>query len=139
MPRKELKENDLSILYSKSPIDKTAAKVTSKGPDYSLSNYKPENEVDSVLPYPCLSCPIGVHDLKGEKWGRIQVIGFHSTRRSGRAKKVVSEKWVVKCACGMYSIRTSQAIKRKSNPDECCGRCNYLKIIRKRQSGVYDK
>lgn len=122
------------------PIDRTAAKVVSTGPDYSLSDYKPPNTVDSVLPYPLLNCPKDVENLLGEKWGRLEVIGFHSTRRTGRSKThFASNKWVVRCACGMYSIRTSQAIKRKSNPDECCGKCDYLKIIRRRASGVYSK
>lgn len=126
-------------IYTRSPVDRVAALVTSEGPDYSLSNYKPENTVDSVLPYVLLHCPKGVDNLIGEKWGRIEVIGFHSTRRTGKNKTLASHKWVVRCACGMYSIRTHHAIKRKSNPDECCGKCNYLKIIRRRATGVYDK
>lgn len=124
-------------IYTKVPVNKMAARVVSAGPDYSLSDFKPENEVDSVLPYVLLRCPDGVDNLLGERWGRVEVIGFHSIKRSG--KNLKDYKWVVRCACGMYSIRTSLTIKRKSNPDECCGRCNYLKIIRRRAAGVYNK
>lgn len=125
-------------IYTRAPIDRVAALVTSEGPDYSLTEFKSSNPFDSHLPYVLLSCPYGVDNLKGEKWGRLEVIGFHSTRRSGKLKKVVSQKWVVRCACGIYSVRTSQAIKKKSNPDECCGRCEYLKIVRKRASRERD-
>lgn len=123
-------------IHSRKPIDRIAAKVVSNGPDYSLSEMKSSNPWDSYLPYVCLACPDKVDNLIGQKWGRITVIGFHGTRRSGQKKAIVSQKWVVRCACGIYSVRTSQAIKRKSNPDECCGRCEYLNIVRKRASGL---
>lgn len=125
-------------LHARKAIDKTSALVTSKGPDYQLTKFKPACPWDTATPHPITECPDNIKDLTGEKLGRMIVLGYHSTRTSGRKNTIQHTRWVVRCACGMYSLRTNKSIERKSDSDHCCDRCDYLKIIRKRAKGKAD-
>lgn len=119
-------------IHARAPIDSTAARVTSQAPDYQLTEMKTESSWDSELPIAVSSLPRFVDDLTGCKLGRLIAIGYHSTRRSGQKKKLVHHKWVMRCACGRYTVRTDKAIKAQSDPDHCCGHCNYMSIVKKR-------
>lgn len=117
-------------IHARVPIDRIASRVVSQVPPvYKLTGMKFSCPWDSELPIQTKELPTGADDYAGHTWGRLTVIGYHSAKGKGKFKV---HKWVVRCTCGRYSVRTHRAIKEKKNTDECCGHCEYLKIVNKR-------
>lgn len=53
-------------------------------------------------------------DLTGHRQGRFSVVGFAAG---------VKARWVVKCDCGFFEIRSTQALKNPNNGKDCCSEC----------------
>ena len=74
-------------------------------------------------------------DLTGAKVGWLRVLGIYD----GKTHKMA--KWVVRCVCGHYEVRTSKALKNPNNQNDKCYKCRNLEYLRKRdadiQSGKY--
>ena len=120
----------LDILHSK-PANKTAALVVSKGTEYD-HYVKSSGAMESDMPLPMLiNIPSGSkkeHDITGFRSGRFVVIG--------RSIRIGSEKttfrWVAKCDCGTYAIRTRKSVLNESNGD-MCSKCRYRETVNQRQ------
>ena len=56
-----------------------------------------------------------LEDLTGARQGKLTVVGFSEGLKA---------RWVVKCECGFYEIRTTQAIKNPNNGNDCCSECH---------------
>lgn len=72
-------------------------------------------------------------DLTGRKMGRMVVIRYHAPgNRGGR--------WLLRCACGYYELRSAAAIKgdKDEHGDHCCFECQRVKVLRKRASGKFN-
>lgn len=111
------------------PVNKTAALVVSKGVEY-----KPDCKVqvkEFIGPPPIVLAhkhprTATFADLTGRKKGRFVVIGL--MQGSGG-------KWVVKCACGTYTTRSSKSIKSAdTNPKahfDACRECMHLAHLKR--------
>ena len=55
-----------------------------------------------------------LEDLTGTQQGRLVVLGL------AEEPKV---RWVVRCTCGFYETRTTQAIKNPNNNKDACSEC----------------
>lgn len=108
-------------IYTRVPVDKLAAAVTSKG-----EHYDPELKYGGIeSDTPIATKPIakanianpGFTDLTGCRFGRYVVIGV---------ARDVAKAWVVRCECGRYAIRSSKAIKNPANSQDCCRQCRHL-------------
>lgn len=113
-------------LHFRKPVNKNAAKVFFGGFDYEPC--KKVLTSDSSIPLPVRKarknelCNPSFEDLTGIKFGRFVVIGkFALGKERG---------WVVKCACGTYSIRGKRAIKNPANNKDCCECCRHLEYLR---------
>ena len=102
------------------PIDQTARIVTSKGVRYESSKKICTQDSESRLP----TKPFGgrAENLKGRKQGKLTVIGQSRDFRG---------RWVVLCACGIYTIRKSKSIKNKNNSWDCCETCRELIYLKR--------
>ena len=105
------------------PINATAARVVSRGEQHE---YMANNTVDSALPLPIrdidtalMECP-SFDDLTGKRIGRLVVAGLSIELR----------RWVCRCDCGTYTLRTTKALKNGSAAP--CGQC-YMLARAKRQ------
>lgn len=105
------------------PIDSTASRVTSKGIHYE-SRIKLRG-LDRLSPYKTKLVPSDAIDLTGKRRGRFTVIGFSEEHNKPR--------WVVRCDCGTYSVRSSKAINNEKNNEDCCDECRNLANIKKRE------
>jgi len=104
------------------PINKTAALVVSKGYSYETKTINSQ----------CLFSENGLKlkslhknavDLTGIKFGRFVVVGL-----SADSKK---PKWVVRCSCGNFEVRSAKCI-RKMLIDQMCIKCySALQAIKK--------
>lgn len=102
-------------IHARAPVNKRTAIVVSE-----IAEYKPKKIIqtaDSDLPIAIRKVGKNFKDLTGIKFGKFIVIGL--------AKKT-EKRWVVKCACGVYSLRTSKAIKNPSNNMDQCELCRHL-------------
>ncbi len=104
------------------PINKTAAVVLSKG-EHFTPNKRIAN-LDSELPIPVKKIPKEAQNILGHKNGRLTVIGF---------AKDFNGRWVVRCDCGRYTVRSKKALMNPANVDDCCEHCRHLKFLQREQ------
>lgn len=114
------------------PVDRVAARVISGGTHYDPKKKVLEEEF--IAPPPMV--PKHRHprdasfiDLTGRKKGRFTVIGL--MERDGPAR------WVVRCACGTYTLRTAKSIKSAdTNPNarmDACSQCKHLAAMKREE------
>lgn len=110
------------------PVNRVAARVTEQGEHYTAR--KIGNGVDRETPFPVIkiiNCvnPTQAHaiaEMVGKRRGRLVVIG--------RLDHVYyKQRWVCRCDCGMYTLRSTKAMKNTAHIDMCeqCYHLLYLK------------
>lgn len=114
------------------PVNTTAGLVISSGEshDYVQSLGSP----DYPLPLPVARAPLpecpNFVDLTGRRVGRLAVIGLSADKRG---------RWVCRCACGMYTLRTAKALKNGIAAP--CTQCYKLAMAKKsdyfRRTGIH--
>lgn len=85
------------------PVNKTAARVISRGEHHDYKIF--EDNIVSDVPLPVrrdLPETPSFKDLTGIKFGRLTVIGYSATHKS---------RWVCRCTCGNYVMRRGAAIR----------------------------
>jgi hypothetical protein len=108
------------------PATKSAALVTGKGtPNYIDDRIKAEKHVyySDIMPEIKRFPGPKDNDLSGAVFGRLEVVGYYGSNGKGR--------WVCRCTCGKYVIRTSTALKKFKSPE--CDYCHKLDYIRGNQ------
>ena len=101
------------------PVDKTAAIVVRRGERFD-SNKKlgglhwknqPPIRIDDWVKV----------DLAGKRYGRLEVIGLHAE---------IKKRWVVRCACGDYEVRSAKAINNPENYGDRCYNCRHIAFLK---------
>lgn len=106
---------------SRDPVDRKAAAMFLKG----VQCKAPKIACDHWETCPPIRHPRWVkdavtgEDLTGRRVGRFQVIGMYRLR-AGR--------WVVRCDCGDFEIRTAKAIKNPANSGDKCVVCRKIDL-----------
>ncbi|ELA6496154.1 hypothetical protein RF847_004630 [Salmonella enterica] len=128
MPKSEEKQ----FLF---PVDRVAARVTRKGINY-VPNKKRE-QGDSPLPLPTmLRSQLDYHQrqqldaLRGHRFGRMVVIGVAVLQPKNKNGGL---RYVVRCVCGVYTYRRSQAIRNSKNKIDCCDNCRHLLHLKRNE------
>lgn len=111
------------------PVNKLATTVTSPSsqPDITIPKELLREHWD-VMP-PTKALPLrdrGFKNMMGVKFGRFTVVGLSAQNML---------KWVVRCACGVYEIRSNDAVKRGAKNSRCC-RCVYTLRLQKQGSST---
>jgi len=102
------------------PVNASAARVMARGEHFE---FKPlETEVCSATPLATREVPADCEDLAGRKFGRLRVIGLSAD---------VNRRWVCRCICGNYVLRSSKAIKQGAQ-DAACHQCYLLAVTRRK-------
>jgi hypothetical protein len=128
---------DWDAVAAAAPLDKAASVVR----DGAGEHYDPEalGQPHWTTPPPTTKAPGHRADLTGVSVGRLRVVGYsHSHPKGG-------SRWVVRCTCGDYELRTSKAIEEPgpngTHEPMCrkCGRMEYMKREAKAAlAGVWD-
>jgi len=108
-------------IYGKSPIDSTAYKVTSKGIQYEP--VKDIRTADSSLPIATRRVLQG-KNLIGRKVGRLSCVGL---------ARDTPNRWVMRCLCGTFTLRTAKAINNIENTQDRCERCRHYAYLRRNE------
>ena len=114
-----------------SPVNKTAALVVSKGIHYEMNCKIQTPEFigpPKMIPRHLLPKTPSFIDLTGRQKGRLKVIGLMAEEKG---------KWVVRCVCGTYTIRSSKAILSiETNPNamfDACRECMHFAQMKRHE------
>ncbi|GLQ96451.1 hypothetical protein [Dyella mobilis] len=103
------------------PVNRVAARVIKHGVHWdtakNIQAADQENPIE-VRQY----IPFKDRNLVGVKFGRLTVIGLSFTPK----------RWVVRCVCGIYTLRTAKAIRNPTNADDRCEKCRQLAFLKRR-------
>lgn len=112
------------------PVDRTALRVVMPGIHYDLPDGTiPDHHVHSSTPLPIRKITKqmkgcrGFSDLTGHKQGRLTVIGLSMG---------IGGRWVVRCQCGAYEVRSSKSLMNPKNDSDRCFACRH-EITRRRK------
>lgn len=94
------------------PVDKLAAIVISKGVRFNPGKITCLHA--EVCPPVSRIRPLTTQDLTGTRSGRLAVIGLHAK---------IKGRWVVRCDCGAYEVRTAKALRNPKNRNDRCVEC----------------
>lgn len=106
------------------PVNKQASRVISSGLHFAPT-LKPGTEREQKEPFatrPLSAIPLNIRHLISFHFGRLVVIGYST--EPGR--------WVVRCACGTYSLRRTKAVTNPVNIADACRSCRAMLQIQRR-------
>lgn len=115
-------------VHARVPVDRVAVRVTGGGVHFYPN--KKIQTADSPVPIAIREINRSERanpefvDLTGSRIGRFTVIG---------AAKYVLGRWVVRCDCGTYSLRSSRAIKNAANSQDRCEQCRHLAALKREE------
>jgi len=101
------------------PVDRVAARVIGRGVHYTPN--KVVLTADSDLPIQTGPSPGTVADLVGCRFGHFTVLGWYAEGNG----------WVVKCSCGIYTVRKTRAVLNPQNSWDRCERCRHLMYLKR--------
>jgi hypothetical protein len=118
---------DISKIITSKAVDKEAKAVTSEG-----VHYEPTLPASSIITYDCKPATRQPNcferksktfiSLAGRRFGRFVVMGLSVD---------VPKRWVVRCDCGKYELRTSKYIKNAKNvTNAMCQYCLHARSTR---------
>ncbi len=111
-----------SIEHNRDPINSTAAMMLCKGEQYTSK--KKGNGGDSELPIPIRALPWNADKtLIGKRRGKLTVLGISFKKY----------RWVVRCDCGMYSLRKSKSMNNENNIMDRCDTCRELLYLKRKE------
>ncbi len=117
------------LMITRSPINRTAARVVAPGQHYVAD--KTNGCVCQGTPPPYRAPKEHELDLTGMRFGRFTVLGIASE---------TTNRWVVRCNCGNYSLRKPKAIKNPNNVADACEQCRHIIHLKRselfRRAGV---
>jgi len=118
---------DIALDRHLSPVNKTAARVVSRGEHWTPINKIDPRESQNPLAF----SPIDeISDVKaGMKFGFLTVLGRASRKHSSKKKGAA---YVCRCLCGMYVIRRARAVLNPANDKDACGRCLQKQFLARR-------
>ncbi|MEY2117100.1 hypothetical protein [Rhodanobacter sp. FW106-PBR-R2A-1-13] len=107
------------------PVNRVAKDVIGGGEHYEHVP-KGQSNVDQQHAYPTrelAEIPVNLRHLLGYRYGRLTVVGL----------ALVPSRWVVRCNCGTYSLRTTKAICNPINNIDSCQSCQHKLFLRRRE------
>jgi hypothetical protein len=103
-------------LVALAPVNALAARVVSSGTHFDPI-IKPHTIAHfDVMPAVKKWEGLGITDtdLTGRTFGRFKVMGYSATHKA---------RWVVRCSCGAFELRTSKGIRNPNNNRDMCIVC----------------
>jgi hypothetical protein len=122
------------------PVDSLARRVTSPGHKTTFDPVNRGEATESETPLATFSpddmlrrtigaaarikiCKV-LRDLTGKRRGRLTCIGMSCD---------FPKRWIAKCDCGFYVVRTAKALRNKKNDEDCCLACYRAKQLARRR------
>jgi hypothetical protein len=107
---------DFARVLTSAPINADAARAVSQtGEHFAKANRN--NLVVFDAPPRRKPLPRGLEYMVGIKFGRFTVVSYY------RWTKNKKDQWVVRCACGVLTVRSGKAIRNPANAEDRCLDC----------------
>jgi hypothetical protein len=101
------------------PIDRTAARVISKGTHFEFKATEINREIWEIPPPLVFPIPESIKALIGTKKGDLTVIGYLG---AGKANNK-GARILVRCVCGKYEKRVANKWRKPQKAKSCCHFC----------------
>jgi hypothetical protein len=127
-------ETDIQKVLTSVPVNKTADIVMKPGFQYASPvkiKHRHWEVCPALRPVPADST---FKDYTGQSFGQFTVVGVLAKHGLDKGKP----RWVVRCACGHYEARKSQAIYNPNNQDDCCVHCRHVQYLRRHEERQRD-
>lgn len=112
------------------PVNATAARVMKGGAVYD-PELKPWDHVYDTPP-PTREVPSDCPDLTGTLCGRMVVVGLSAVTRRASGRRRTAAAWVLRCACGRYTLRSKRGVLSACSEEQCCPRCERERSVRQK-------
>lgn len=121
----------LDAVLTGRPVDQTAARVTQPGPaGLTSSRSIPGDTILAAAPPLTRAVPADVPDLTGTITGHLRVVGLWRSQ-CGHRGSANRNRWVCRCVCGYYVIRTRKALRNPINQRDACDRCLHVRHLKR--------
>lgn len=117
------------------PVDRTAALVTQPGPKHLEPTKRASSPHGTQpAPWPLRPVPSGWQNATGERVGSLTVVGLsHLTSVGKHLSGGQRARWVCRCACGYYVVRSLKAVRNTGNTLDACDRCLHRQHLQHQQ------
>jgi len=117
------------FIAKNAPINKTAKVVMQEGEHYIKDNLP--QVLTSDEPIQTIQYKGSLKsNFTGKRFGKFVVVGFYGDRVRANGERRYG-RWVVRCSCGRYEVRSSKTI-RIGNEHGCCQYCFELESIKRK-------
>lgn len=121
--RDSIKSRFPADLHARKAVNGTAARVIQPGPK-GMESGKRFGAVCQPEPPEMRPVPTGKPNLLGARVGRFTVVGLSLLEGSGL-------RWIVRCVCGWYSLRSTKAVRNTANVLDACERCRHVDYLKR--------
>ncbi len=125
-----MKTTDLSAVVAAVPVNRSSARVISRGIDYTPA-VDDSQQRRSPAPLPTKPFPlnsVATDNLTGARFGRFSVIGLLDRKAVGGGK---AARWVCRCSCGYYETRSAAVLRDPTKArSHMCSHCDYLEELK---------
>lgn len=118
------------LLTSSAPVNSTAARVIRKGYAYE-AKVKPGCTETWDAPPPSKRRPSAAPDITGFRRGFMTALRYHESGKGGA-------KWLVRCDCGNFEVRTAAKWTAKQQEPDACTVCRKVHFIKSGHSLGWD-
>jgi hypothetical protein len=118
-----MRTTNFDTIAAAAPLDRQASVIRDGSGDLWEAKIGEHVPHWSAPPLPECAKPEAAEDLEGRPIGRMVVVRYHGGGR------VNGSRWLCRCACGDYELRSSKAIKRNANPEHGCAKCDKLTYL----------
>lgn len=122
-----MKSPMMELPLTNAPINRQAGMVMARGEHWDWhapGHHFRSDTPPATRPIPAV-CRHNLPDLVGRTIGRLTVVGL---------ARDVNSRWVVRCSCGAYEMRTTRAIRNERNADDRCSECRQVYFLREGKS-----
>lgn len=105
-----MRTTNFDAVAASAPLNREASTIRDGSGDLWEPRKAPENVMHwGEPPLPLEPKPAQLPELSGKAYGRLTVIRYHGKPNGGKNAKGT---WLVRCACGDYEVRRTEAIVR---------------------------
>ena len=118
------------------PINRMTWRVVGKGeryiPNKRIGNCPVFDIAPPPLPFRRKGAEKRPENMLGRRIGRMTVVGYWGPRLDESGASLggaENQRWVCRCPCGLYTIRTAKTIKKAGDHDDKCEHCRHLAYL----------
>lgn len=121
-----MRTTDFDAIAASAPLDRQASVVRDGSGDQFVGRIPRDVEHWTAPPLPEAARPAQVKDLSGLAVGRMTVVRYHRSHPKRGAR------WLVRCRCGDYEVRSTPALTGACAPERlmCC-LCEQVELMRR--------